>query len=281
MTEIWQLLNMIWPILAGVALIAFCFFSRNMLDRAITFQLPLFNIVLLSRQLTVWLIRLLLFACGIALMVFPIFRDYSTFFPQRIKIEVYFDDGGLSSTLVALTPNTIKALDMSDDWRGAKEAYFAALNADLKKENIPFQFPPDMSTVHGIGRGAIKFRKISWGIQEYRVERANGNITLTVLLPGSSTRSQLETAYDLLDTNSNFVTVSLRQMYWDHEIVVQPVFQQIIALSQGKKLFHHTLTGVTRISILPPKYQPTIYFARGQDGKSFPIGYAIYEPDTD
>jgi len=223
---------------------------------------------------------LLRLAFGIAALTSFLFvggRDYSSFFPHRFKIRVYFDDAELLKALGEFNKEELASLNLKGNWQTTRGMYFRDLNQRLDKAKEAFRFYP--TKTYGGGDGVIVGQMAHWGIQKYRIVEGHGNLVFA----NDDTRGEattLVTAYELRDTPENFITVGFLDIYRMKPLVIMPEFNQVIKRTMGsQKEIDHVLCTATKIKFMPyVDIGTTIYLFKQDDGRRVPIGYAIYEP---
>ena len=161
--RIGDILYVVWPVIAAILAIICTFLSSSALERMGSPRVSFFDVVTFDRFLPLAAYRVL---CGILAIVFIVIssvRDYSTFFPEHLKMEVYFDDAGLGVALSHFPADDLKIYDIAGDWRARKARYFDQINADLRSNGVDFTFNPQGEGTTSSGETTFKVHQIGWG----------------------------------------------------------------------------------------------------------------------
>ena len=120
------------------------------------------------------------------------------------------------------------------------------------------------------------------GLQKYFIRESSGELTHSLEQPGKMNVT-FKTIFDKVNSQNDYLNPSLHDIYVRQEIILKPIFKQIIAenvRSEGV-IFHHTLYGLTKVTFFPfPEYGNTIYLFETDDKLLIPIGYAIYRESS-
>ena len=228
---------------------------------------------------TAWLVSLLLNGAALFCLLVPAFRNYSGFFPKRLKMDVYFDDAGIEELLAGLTTRERNELNIAAGWRQSKAQYLEMLN-DKLRERFPdsqFQFTGRSGVLHSAGETFFDIEKVRGCWQTYHIEACHGYLEHCFQVPEGS-EQRLRTEFELLETGSSYVRTSLRDIYTRFAKVLKPEFKQEIRLSATELLYSGSVVGVTKVRFFPvPEVGGTVYFvSRETDGALVPVAYAKY-----
>jgi hypothetical protein len=177
MGNITTFIELIYPIILGLILIAIQFFFHSQPNQPAKFTLSIFGVINFERDIkNILLIRLLLAFGAISVLCIPSFRDYTVFFPTYYKMEVFFDNNGIKDALSGFSKKEIEELNIKNNWLNSKDDYLRYLNNELQtKFKIPFQFDLQKGDVYSIGETFFKVTKIK-GWQKYKVDEAKGGL---------------------------------------------------------------------------------------------------------
>jgi len=280
MGNITTFIELIYPIILGLILIAIQFFFHSQPNQPAKFTLSIFGVINFERDIkNILLIRLLLAFGAISVLCIPSFRDYTVFFPTYYKMEVFFDNNGIKDALSGFSKKEIEELNIKNNWLNSKDDYLRYLNNELQtKFKIPFQFDLQKGDVYSIGETFFKVTKIK-GWQKYKVDEAKGNLKHIIEKPKEKELS-FESEFILLDTGTNYIDVSIIDIYFGYTKILKPEFKQIIKSSPTKSIYHHKVVAATKIRFFPVvDIGKTIYFIKeGSLNKLVPVAYAVYSP---
>jgi hypothetical protein len=278
-------LNLLWPAIAAVLCVIAAGLPKDWLKAIGPLIKPVSQMPYLSFLDSLYkedggdpgLLRIALLIAALVLIVTVGLRDYSSFFPHRFKIRVYFDDAGLFKTLAEYNKRELALLNLADNWQPVRDAYLNDLNQRLAEAKEPFRF--DRARTYGGGDGVIVGKMEHWGIQKYKIAEGHGNLEFVNDEPRDQ-RTTLDTGYNLRDTPANSLAVRLIDIYRMKPLIIMPEFNQEIKRTMGSaKEIDHVLCTATKITFMPyVDIGTTIYLFKQEDGRRVPIGYAIYEP---
>jgi hypothetical protein len=276
------LIDIIYPfILAGFVLTLQCFIKKAENDLT-KFQFSVFGIVTFESALRkLWVVRTFLLLIAFGLFGLSAFRDYSTFFPSHMQMEVFFDDEGINNALNQFSEGDLTNLNISPTWQTEKADYIASLNRVLEGMNHPFRFDSRRNAVRTKGDNYVEVKKVeSWGWQEYRIEDGRGSVTHIYEVPGQSPQT-ISSTFELLETDANSLDLSLADIYLRWTKIIKPEYKQIFRKTQSDVFYSHNLISLTKIRFFPfVDIGKSVYLARQPNGNKYiPIGYAIYHPD--
>jgi hypothetical protein len=230
--------------------------------------------------LNVWLQRVLLLSGSGIFLAYPAFRDYTSFFPRHIPMQAFFDDDGVAATLAEFTQEERNLFHLASDWPTRKAAYFLRLNEELEKQDAgDFRFDVNSGVVHSTGQTNIEARQIHKWRQIYQFTSIQGQLKHVVDRAGRPT-ARIDSEFELLESGASVVNLTFANLYLAKPILVQPLFKQLMRMSQGREIYHHNLIAATRIDVFPMiDISRSIYLWTDSDGSRVPIGYALYSPE--
>ena len=225
---------------------------------------------------------LILLACYS--LLYAAFRDYSRFFPQHFKLDVFFDLQGLVTVMNTFSPYELRSLQLSNRWKDERSRYFETLNRELRQKDLDFEFRPERGGTSGIGDGTIRLKKLNQmalGAQHYKVTEAKGYMSFETERREDGKLLKLTTEYEVAHANTSVVTASARDIIMRRSIIIKPEFKQLIMLSPTTKTTHSFLVMAATKVRLWPRFGigDTIYLIADPSGGNVPIGYAQYSPE--
>ncbi len=223
--------------------------------------------------------RGLFIALGFAFLLYPTVRDYSSFIPSRFSMEIFFDQIGLDNVLGRLDKESLRQLNLENDWISQRAAYFDRLNHHLLDNRINFEFLIQGPATVGTGSGIFKVAKVSLYSQKYKIMDASGTILFRTPGIGGDDAPTLLTGYKLVESADSYLDENPFSVYRTHSILAKPEFSQFVRLTPTNITFDRILVAATFISVPLFSIDQTIYLAHEKNGKNIPIGYAIIAPE--
>jgi hypothetical protein len=275
-SSLWAFLNLIWPVILGVAFGVLALLPKIFGTQAMKCQFSL-GFVKVDREITNGLIiRLVLILAAFVFLAVPAFRDYTRYFPKRMGMSVFFDDDGVKSALKQLEPEVV-VLNIRKDWVNDKARYLEKLNREAQRLlGSDFRFDATRGELHSRGEVLFEVTKID-GWQNYHITKAFG--WLDHSFEAIRERPPLRSEFELKETGANSLHASLSDIYLNWSKIMRPEFDQKLRLSPGRPAYHHTVIAVTKVTFFPlPDVGRTVYFIHVEKSSELvPIGYAIYE----
>jgi hypothetical protein len=172
-----DLLSLYWPVLVAILCLIIVAFPQTVFEKSGLVRISLFDFLSIEQGLHKSFVRLLAFAFACSILAVPAFRDYSRFFPESLKVTVFFDDQGIERALESLQPSDLVRLSLAPDWQRRRRNYLAKINEDLKNIAIPFSFSDVPGQTSATGELKFKVQAIDkWGAQLYRIVEARGSL---------------------------------------------------------------------------------------------------------
>jgi hypothetical protein len=242
-------------------------------------QITLFGAITIEKGLSIPAYRIIFIVAALLFLLVPAFRDYSTFFPDRFKMNIYFDDEGIKTVLQSLTADEVATLRIAPDWPTQKAAYFRDINSQLTGAGVHFQFSPTGKGTTTIGETTFKVVKLDWGIQEYEVIESHGTLQHSTLKSDNSI-DEMVSDIDLLDTSGRMINASFKDTFFDWGKLIEPEYKQVFRTDPNHQVVKDTLIAATRVWMFPYiDIGRTIYMQTEASGDRVPIGYAVYSRD--
>jgi hypothetical protein len=220
-------------------------------------------------------------AAALGAIIFAATRDYSGFFPTRLKMQVFYDAEGIDRTLKELRlPN--QQLRLAKNLTAGREIYYLMLDHEIATStpSTTLFFSLREAIPHSEGDTRIVVKKVS-GWQRYHIEVADGELLHTLERPGLPS-TELLTAFSKLDSSDDYIHPSFADIVFRRSFLIRPRFKQYPSarrIARGTP-FRATVVGASRISLLPlPSFSNTLYLADVPAQGLVPIGYAVYVED--
>lgn len=219
----------------------------------------------------------LLFACSLNFIPAYMMMDFSQFFPENLRMQVFYDEAGVAETIGQFPATFLSELDI-DESLNDTSSYFAELDAArLRVTGNSQGFFSSGLEISSSGVTSFIVEKLS-GIHRYRVVSAEGRLTHSVVRP-DGTEERFLTLFQKTPSANDFILPTIRDILIQRSIVVFPRFSQVIAkygAPSGIEI-NHTLFGMTEVTLWPiPSFGRTLYLAKAKDGRLIPVAYAVY-----
>ena len=269
-----------WPFVIGIICFLVALFPESFFGRAghIPFTFELLKFLRLEHGLEVGFARLLITLVGLFFFFgIPSFRDYSGFFPDRMKVHALYDNEGIERFLKSISARDFRRLRTAPEWQPKKKAYFENLNKELREQEQNFRFSESYGRTVSDGVLLFRVRSLGWGAQKYQIEEAKVWFEHETEISGDEHPKTLQTEAEIDPVHAQ-LTGSIKDVFLSGGLLITPEFKQKFRLSPSSEAtFHHSLVCATRVDIFPyPNLSETLYLKRLSDGKLVPIGYAHY-----
>lgn len=230
-----------------------------------------------------WLIRLTVAVIAVGLVFKALTLNFAEFFPQRLAMDVYFDERGIARNLTAFSAADLTDLDMAENWG----PYLAQYDLEVRKSlfalwqrgsSRPIPQTADFIRNFLHARGETTFRVRRVGVFSYLISDSEGKLVYDFEPPGRPSW-RFTTFFKLRGSSYNHIKPSLWRLIKSPSMAIRPEFKQILSIEEGglDAPFDHVVIGLTKIYLLPiPTFTETVYFWRMPNGRTVPIGYAIY-----
>jgi len=264
------------PLLIAIALLIAVF--KLKLTETILFKLKLPFAELHIPISNILVARVLLVLFALASLGYYVIIDFSSFIPERLKMEVFYDEAGLKESLSLFTDSELREFGYSDQKFGLRHIYYEDLDKTLKK-NLSYKgfFSLKQGITHSEGETRFKVEKVS-GFHNYYFSECTGELTHVLERPNAKTIS-FKSFFEKLSSNHDYLKPNLSNIL-KGQFIIQPRFKQIIAEQYRSSgvLFDHTLVGATKFYLYPlPKVERTVYFFEYGPGTLIPVAYAVYK----
>jgi len=222
--------------------------------------------------------KIILIALSIASLTAYLFYDFSKYFPQKLKMEVYFDNDGIVKCLSLFSTKELDKLNiLYSDYEKHQLEYYELINKEARKLLKMEFFTINNKDIHSEGETSIIVDKVA-GIHNYHIKESKGELKQIVEKPKSEIK-YFYTFFEKHHTAADKLTPSFNDIFIKNRVILKPRFKQIITVnikSYGKK-FDHVLGGYTIIKLFPyPRFSNTLYLLEVDSVGLIPIGYAVY-----
>jgi hypothetical protein len=209
-------------------------------------------------------------------------RDYASFFPSHLQIEVFYDRPGIETTLAGLNISS-QDIRIAENWWTLRAEYYRSLDREAAASVsgvAPF-FEHADPAVHSAGDALFIVKKTS-GWQNYHVQQAEGEIVHKLDTPNRPPQ-ELLTSFQKLETKYDYLRPTFTDIVIRRRIVIQPRFKQYLAPRRkvADVPFKVAVVGMTAIRVFPlPEFTNTLYLADLPGKGLVPIAYGVYETET-
>lgn len=278
------------PLVTSIVLCGVAFLVRRSeddrrpgLDIVIPLGFLLITVPLPSFLRKVLILRLSLLGLATAFLGLAVGTDFSRFFPDRLRMDVFYDEEGIKDSLAAFSQDELGAVGVDPEWRTAQLEYYnevaksiAALGQEVNGSG------KDMVAVlreasHARGETTFKLERV--GPFSYVIVESRGHLDHVVDMAGRK-EVRFRTSFELRESPYNHVRPGWRQLFLRHEIVVRPEFRQVLAPEgySGEQVpIHHVVIGMTKVQLLLiPEFGNTVYLWKRPLGGAVPVAYAVY-----
>ena len=213
--------------------------------------------------------------------------NFANYFPQRLRLNAYFDVNGIEHTLRTFPASDIEQLEISPGWKEEISEYDRDMVASLKgvwqQQGLDDPWPQNESPRDYFQcRGETTFVVHRKGVLTYKVVAAKGDLTYVADFPRRE-RKTFRGLFNLRDTVSSYIRPNLFSLLKSPSVLIAPHFMQVFKIDSWNESgttgpFDHILIAATRITLFPvPSFGDSIYLWKGSSGKWVPIAYCIYQ----
>jgi hypothetical protein len=210
-------------------------------------------------------------------------RDYSSFFPTKLNLEVFYDRAGMESTIAGLPGLNKAGIKFAPNWWTARAAYYADLDRDAAGglEGLARFFVDAEKYVHSTGDTTFMVKKAR-GWQNYHIEESAGEIVHTLEIPNQPPH-RLLTSFEKLATADDYLRPGFADLVIHHSFIIRPRFKQYLNAKRlaGGQPFKVAVVGVTSMRVFPlPDFSNTLYVADVPNVGLVPFAYAVYSTEA-
>ena len=230
-------------------------------------------------------VRILLLFVAFSFLAIPMFRNYAKFCPNEMKLKVCFDTEGIVAALQTFSQAELREIRIKEDWMEKKYNlwYLDEVNSLARKFHLP-DYVNVTETAYSEGRIIIRVRRLR-GWQKYQLEEFQGFMYYRFVDEDGNV-SALRDEFELLLTNANVITFTLKDLFSGGSKIFQPRFSHYVPL--GPTHLHEEAMIVIAVSKLTPFANPifgkTLYCIEDRvllnkpndKPKLIPIAYGLY-----
>ena len=135
MESIFSTLSVIYPVLLGSILIIVLFTVKqeSAQEARISIHIGFTNLTIPFVK-SLWLIRFTLVVIIIGFFLFPLFRDYSSFFPKNYKLTVSYSNRDIGKVLNEFSKEEIGKYLIDKDWKKKKERIWQSIIQNISNK---------------------------------------------------------------------------------------------------------------------------------------------------
>ncbi len=281
------------PIAASFILLTLAIFTPKVLSQsgsqAVEAEIKLafigIKVPLSTFESNFYLIKLTLMILGLVLLAYAINIDFAKYFPQRLKLDAYFDPKGIARTLATFQPVDLARMNIEPNWINHLADYDSDVVTSLKRvwkalgQSDPWPDPKDESPreyFHCSGETTfVVHRK---GLLTYKVVEADGQLKYSADYPRRE-RKDFGGVFSLRETAASYIRPKLLDLVKSPSVLIAPEFMQVFRVDSWRSEgpFDHILIAATRITLFPlPTFGDSVYLWKGPTGRWVPIAYCIY-----
>lgn len=278
MESIYEIFAIFWPlILSLIAITISIFLSPSTTSKVIGLNFLNFNIPITLRKDTY--VRVLLIILTLGLVIYFFVRDYSSFFPNRLTYDVFYDLKGLNTALESIKPILDKNTSISPKWQYERASYFQHMDKIIKKKfhDIKVLFSYDKYEDYLVSKGTAEHGVQYFGFwQKYKIIKISGEIN-HFLYPPEMKAIKLRTSYNLLDRPENIIEPKIGDFFRGKIIVKPTMAQSLMILSE--EIYEADIVGLTEVRFFPYNtLNKTIFCFKTENGL-VPLAYTIYKEE--
>lgn len=261
------------PFIGALVFLFFLILGQHFFDFEEEIEISVFGLFAFNYIVSETHFRLL---CGFFSVIFffwTVVRDYSSFFPKVLEMTVRFEEAELEKILGQISSDPRFNFDIYSDWRARRRQYLKEIECLVKeKTGKDFAFG---GTASSIGKGTTTFyvQRTGNALQAYRVIGAKGSIDIF----DQASSIEFKSEFDLMDTESSSIEVSIWEMIFRRDFLLKPFFTQTYRIDPTTRVSHGFLASVTAVKFFPfIRIGKSVYLLKGEK-RYTPIAYCSYE----
>jgi len=282
------------PLLLSVVLLSLAVFtpkvltvtSPTALEAEIKIAIIGIKVPLATFEQSAAIVKASLVSVAALLFVFGLNTNFSKYFPQRLKLNAYFDIPGLDRTLSALSASQMAQLAIADDWKEHISEYdndvVSSLKSVWRQQGLSDPWPENESPRNYFQcAGETTFVVDRKGFLTYKIVEAKGDISYVADFPRRE-RKCFRGLFTLRDTSASYIRPNLFKLVRNPSILIAPQIMQVFRIEAWNETgstgpFDHILVAATKVTLLPvPSFGDTIYLWKTAAGKWIPVSYCVY-----
>ena len=286
MDSLWNIIKLYTPFIMSILIIWFVFLIKKSDKSPKEIVLNLFGFVHFPVSITNnYIIKVFLMIFAFLCLSYYLFMDFSSFFPQRLEMQVYYSPQKLKENLSIYSEDELTARHIIyNNFEKYQDEYYRNLDERLKQIVVDTTllgfFTRNKIDIHSEGETTFIVEKIK-GIHNYYIKESNGQLN-HILAEARSDKFEFRSLFEKDKSDYDFINPSLWDITLRHEIIIMPSFKESIVeiYSSSNTKFDHRLYGLTKIYTFPyPKFSNTIYLYEKPNVGLIPIGYAVYKEE--
>jgi hypothetical protein len=265
-------LSVIYPVLCSIILIIILFSvkvdANSKTNVTINIWFIDFTIPFIK---SLYLVRFILIITIIGFAIFPLFRDYTPFFPKNYKLTVSYRNNDIQAALGELTKEEKKKFNIIEDiWVLKKDMIWKNIvNNIVNKMNEKIN-PKYVQMIAVAGYTYFSVKKV--GFLKYDLDESYGNLDQELQLSDNKT-IRVFTRFQL--KRKERFNITLGDIYFRRGIIVAGKFKQYL-YSQNELIYLFDVLAITKVSFLPSiSVGETIYLYEDNNNKMIPLGVAV------
>ena len=170
-----QFVVLAWPFIMGWVLLALHFWARQISELRPVLTIKTFLADWALPIPTVSAVRIVITLLSGLFFAYPAFRNYSSIFPQNLRVAAFFDNEGIKKAIEQFDEKDLADFRLASNWSAEKEDYFEMIKSKLRESDIaaPSEFTFQDPTWHVFSKGSTTFVvNKAEGFQKYRIVSA-------------------------------------------------------------------------------------------------------------
>ena len=251
------------PILISVLLLSIVIFTPRVLsvsapaalEAEIKIAIIGIKIPLATFEHSAAIVKASVLAVAALLLAYGLNTNFSKYFPQRLKLDAYFDVLGIERTLESFSPGYLRQLDISDDWKEHISEYDNDVVSSLKdvwrQQGLNDPWPDGESPRNYFQcSGETTFVVERKGLLTYKVIEAKGDLSYVADFPRRE-RKTFRALFTLRDTASSYIRPNLIELIKSPSVLIAPQFMQVFRIEAWNETgstgpFDHILVAATK-----------------------------------
>lgn len=235
-----------------------------------------------------WMVQFIALSAALSSVLYSLAIDFSSYFPSRLKMDVYFDKKGLARSLRLFSPAELSDIAPAPNWDKTIEAYDASVLEGLRalwltrgSDDAPPMLDIRRDSVHAQGEAKLCVSRAGWLL--YKITEGSGSLQVGFDIRNRNT-FRFRSEFYLRESSDNYIRPRPWDLLRSPSVVLRPEFKQVFQIERGgpDAPFDHVVIGLTKLRLLPtPSFTDTVYLWRTAEGDMVPVAYAIYSSPGD
>lgn len=282
------------PILLSVVLLALAAFTPKILtlsspaalEAEIKVAIIGIKIPLATFEQSAAVVKAVIVSVAVLLFLYGANINFSKYFPQRLKLNAYFDIPGIERTILSFTEKHIQQLEIASDWQHHVAEYdndvVSSLKGVWRQQGLIDPWPDNESPRNYFQcAGETTFIVERKGFLTYKIVEAKGDLAYIADFPRRDRRT-FRGLFNLRDTSASYIRPKVRDLIKTPTVLIAPQFMQVFRIEAWNDAgatgpFDHILLAATKLTLLPtPSFGDSLYLWKTSTGKWIPIAYCVY-----